>query len=142
MSISQFPLDTWRRIYHYLRYYNYGCAEQRMSTLLPLLIFPDLKLLGVIDESIERDGNIEVIEVDGLKYWKNREEVLKNGFQALLHFQNPDGGFSYRTDGSRISSYNLSLYIYGGLLLAQTYGQDIPDDVIQSLERYLIAVPT
>lgn len=84
-----------------------------MSTLLPLLILPDLKLLGVVDESMERDGDVPVVGNDGLKIWKNREEVLRHGFDALLRFQNNDGGFSYRTDGQRYSSYHLSLYIYG-----------------------------
>lgn len=141
ITISPLPIMSWRRAFDYLSSYIYGCAEQRMSKLLPLLVLPDVEHLGVIDENILFDWKVKTITHEGKIWRQDREVMLDQGFDALLQFQNPDGWFSYRTSPQRSSHYRLSSYIYGGLLLAKSYGQDIPDTVIENLEFYLLSVP-
>lgn len=98
--------------------YPYGCTEQLVSRLVPLLPLRELaRALGV---ALPADTAFAV----------------KDAVSRVIANQHKDGGFGLWPE-SRASDANVSAYALSGLLVAQRHGVDVPSNAVRDARDYL-----
>ncbi|MCX6145307.1 MAG: Ig-like domain-containing protein [Ignavibacteriales bacterium] len=80
----------------YLLRYPYGCLEQRLSALLPLITASDL---------------VRTFEPVGLRV-SNVDSIVITSLGKFRDYQLPTGGYSYWTSGSAANQYLSALAVY------------------------------
>ncbi len=104
----------------YLLTYPYGCLEQRMSKVFPIVTSKRLLIdMNIVDNSEE--------ELDS---W-----VIEN-LALVKNFQNDNGGFSYWTSKTWVSPW-LTSYTTFVLLKAKEMGYAVDNDVLNNALYYL-----
>jgi len=107
----------------YLVDYPYGCAEQRASTAIALMLASDLgeafKLPGIAPADIHK--------------------VAQETLVDLERFQCPNGGFWYWAGECWLTSPYLTSYILHVYQRGEKLGYDVNDDVMQRAYDYLEA---
>ncbi len=142
--LSTFPIESRRRANEYLISYPYGCAEQKMSSLLPILLLPDLEKIGAVDEATYKNDMVKIEQWTTTTRTK-RDQLITDTLRSLLSFQTDDGWFAYWNSEPKISDYGLSLSIYAGLLQASKYGYiadgSAVSKALDKVEIYLSTTP-
>ncbi|HVT44253.1 MAG TPA: MG2 domain-containing protein [Thermoanaerobaculia bacterium] len=105
----------------YLIEYPYGCAEQRASRGLALV------LAGDLGEAFRLPG-IDPVNV---------REVAQANLRELEKFQCPDGGFTYWPGQCMISSPYLTSYIVHVFQVARKHRYEVDSTVVESALGYL-----
>lgn len=118
LSLSPTALAGLEEGARYLLDYPYGCLEQRMSRMLPVIVGADL---------IQTFG---LGTIDGLK-----KDVQKQ-LDRLNTYQRPGGGFSYWTDGIHPDPY-LTAYALEVSTLAAREGYRVPHDTLEKAAGWL-----
>jgi uncharacterized protein YfaS (alpha-2-macroglobulin family) len=104
----------------YLFRYPYGCTEQRLSKLIPLILFGDtISILGLTTNVI------------------NIRETIRNELDQIARFQNSDGGIPFWLEGGRPSSPYCSIKLAHTLTLAKDNDFPIPEISINGLLDYI-----
>jgi len=108
----------------YLLEYPFGCLEQRMSRVLPILEVS--QLVGALD-------------IKGFPKDKLHSAVVKE-IENLPSFQREDGGFGLWPDKSEYSSDYLTSYTLEVLAKARELGYSVDQQVIDKAKAYLVLV--
>ena len=104
----------------YLVDYPYGCLEQKLSRVLPLITAEEL---------------INAFDLSGLKGQKLRDFVQEN-LDMIVKHQKPSGGFTL-WEGGELENPFLSAYTMYGLTLAQESDYKISPSVMSEGRKYL-----
>ncbi len=107
----------------YLVTYPYGCAEQVMSSFMPMIALSRLDTIGATD--VDRSAQLKKHVIAGLT--------------RIYRFQRSDGGFGY-FDESWESNAPLTAYILQGLVVTKNAGFSVDQDVIDRTIQYLQGV--
>ncbi len=101
----------------------YGCGEQTVSSTYPNLLI--LKLEKDLGKSVEP------------RIKRQAEEYLRDGYNRLLNYQTPGGGFSFwgKTDTPKVA---LTAYVLRFLTDAEDF-IEIDEKVIENANRWLLA---
>jgi hypothetical protein len=108
----------------YLFTYPYGCLEQRVSSILPVILAEDL------------------VKAFGFEVFKDRDhqQVVRKTLDEILTYQRMDGGFAYWRSYQRPWPY-VSAYAAYALVKAEQNGYAVDrgalDRVTEYLRRYL-----
>ena len=97
----------------YLIRYPYGCLEQTVSSVFPMLY---LKELGVTQWMIK-------------DYATNADAYIEEGIKKLNKFVMADGTLTYWPGGNSGASRYVSLYTAHFLVEAKRQGYNVPDDL-------------
>ena len=100
--------------------YPYRCLEQRLSRILPLVLFKDMQ--ETFDFSLPEGTS--------------PEDVVKETLREVSLYQKPNGGFSFWEDSSYDSPY-LTCYTLFILKKAEEAGYEVPSPVIEKGAKYL-----
>lgn len=142
IRFSQIPSNIIDPVAKYLVHYPYGCTEQILSSILPLVALQKLQSKGLITSSLILSGTTIATEEGPVEI----TTALRDGIAKLLANQNSNGGFgywSYSTDNTvetvSRSDYILSAYVYSSLRLLQTVVDKTVqlDMAIERLEWFL-----
>jgi uncharacterized protein YfaS (alpha-2-macroglobulin family) len=121
-SLSSTALSGLETSLDYLVGYPYGCLEQRLSKILPM---------------IEAGPLIEDFKLAPLK-GRDIKKIIKKELAEVPQFQLEDGGFSYWKDGDyRCSSPYLTAYAMDALYRAKTAGYPVDQNVTDAAISYL-----
>lgn len=104
----------------YLITYPYGCCEQTMSKLMPMILAQDI---------------VEAFGLAPAKGSKLRDSV-KAGIEKIYRFQRSDGGFGVWYDSYWSSDY-LTSYVLYGLFKAKQKGYSVDQSVVDRAVSYL-----
>lgn len=121
VSFSSLPVDA-GALYASLSRYPYGCTEQTVSRVLPLLYAEQLVDLG--SEEARDDG---------------ARTRIQAAITTLLNRQSSDGAFGLWREGDRYASPWLGAYTTDFLYRAQEAGYSVPNE---ALERAYSALQT
>ena len=106
---------------HFLYEYPYGCLEQRVSRILPMILFEDV---------------IEAFDLPALEGKDYRDEVQKF-FNTLTDYMTASGGFSYWS-GTDMAHPYVSAWTVFAMIKAKEKGyKTVSDDVMKSAINYL-----
>ncbi|MBN2531643.1 MAG: hypothetical protein JXB88_02060 [Spirochaetales bacterium] len=107
----------------YLYNYPYGCIEQHLSMLIPLIVFGDK------------------LEAFGLSFGViNIKETIELTIERIARFQNSDGGVPFWLEGGLNSSPYCSIKLAHVLYLAKKYGYQAPLLNESSLLSYIAGI--
>lgn len=120
IRISSTALSQINEGARYLVGYPYGCIEQTISRLLPLMQIQELSKIFKFD----------------LKATKPILDVIDANMQKVLSLQNADGGFKYWSSDMRSEPY-ASAYAAKLFNRAAALNYNIPDDAKNRLADYL-----
>jgi hypothetical protein len=104
----------------YLIRYPYGCLEQTMSGLMPMIMAHDL--IVNFNLAPRQGGNIRA--------------YVQSGIERVYAFQGEDGGFGLWTD-SRYRDAYLTAYVLAGLYRARQKGYEVDQGVADRAAGYL-----
>ncbi|MBD3290634.1 hypothetical protein GF337_17645, partial [candidate division KSB1 bacterium] len=104
----------------YLYDYPYGCLEQKMSRVLPMILFENV---------------VKAFDLPALKDGDYRKEV-QNFLDHLIDFQTAIGGFSYWENGQTANPY-VSAWVVFGMIKAKDAGYKINSDVLNKAKAYI-----
>ncbi|MDQ7063911.1 MAG: alpha-2-macroglobulin family protein [candidate division KSB1 bacterium] len=103
----------------YLVEYPYGCLEQRLSRVLPV-VFAEPLLAAFTPDAMPPE---------------HAREIVQETLDELLEFQQPDGGFALWKSGTRSHPF-ASAYALWALALAQQRNYAIPEKLLKRAVRY------
>jgi hypothetical protein len=106
----------------YLITYPYGCCEQTMSKMMPMILAQDI---------------VEAFGLAPAKGSKLRDSV-RAGIEKIYRFQRSDGGFGVWYDSYWSSDY-LTSYVLYGLYKAKQKGYSVDQQVVDRAVGYLSA---
>ncbi|MCR4439803.1 MAG: MG2 domain-containing protein [bacterium] len=106
----------------YLFTYPYGCLEQRVSSVLPMIVAGDLV----------RAFDLPALAGDDFA------EVVNRTLCELRAYQLPDGGFSYWPGERRVAPF-VSAYALQALVEARAHGYKVDEQVLRQGLKYLRA---
>lgn len=132
VSLSRFPVQAFVDAFKYLLHYPYGCTEQLLSSLYPILIAEQLTQEWFLGDEYIRGETVNLWGYNGRSPIKR---VIAEGFDKIWRHQNADGGLGYRSEWG--SEYALSAYAYSVMKIAQENGFTIHEDRLFRLEEYL-----
>ncbi|MGQ9852420.1 MAG: alpha-2-macroglobulin family protein [Candidatus Oleimicrobiaceae bacterium] len=104
----------------YLFTYPYGCLEQRVSAVLPMIVAGDL--VRAFDLSVLRNANIG--------------QIIAQTLGQFRAYELPDGGFSY-WPGERHAAPFVSAYAMYALVEARAHGYQIDEQMLKRGLSYL-----
>jgi uncharacterized protein YfaS (alpha-2-macroglobulin family) len=108
----------------YLIDYPYGCLEQRLSKILPM----------ISAEQMVKDFNLAPLK------GRNIKKIVKKELREVPQFQLSDGGFSFWKEGwYRISSPYLTAYAMTALYRARAAGYEVDQNMVDRALEYLRA---
>ena len=119
VRLAQLPTNFIDPIASYLIRYPYGCTEQLLSSLLPLIAVEQLREKWVFTSPLLSWSTVITdawpVEI---------RSALRDGIAKLLAHQRPDGWFGYRvfteTEEVTRSNYLLSAYVYHALKMLES----------------------
>jgi uncharacterized protein YfaS (alpha-2-macroglobulin family) len=114
MTISQFPVDIIDPMIQYLSSYPYGCTEQLLSSMLPLIAAQKLQETGKFQSQYLQKNYIETYNGT-----INIDAFFADGISQILSRQNGNGSFGLRKRDDMdpsIAQYTLTSYVYAALL--------------------------
>lgn len=114
------PIIELSGIAHALLQYPYGCLEQIISKMIPLIYLPDL--IKISDPDFISSSEIS--------------SMLDEGFTKLLMLQNYNGGLKLWSNESEPSPF-ASIYAAEFLVEAKKAGFKVPTNLLSSLIQYL-----
>jgi uncharacterized protein YfaS (alpha-2-macroglobulin family) len=119
VSLSASRLATLKEALRYLLNYPYGCIEQRVSHLLPIVAFGNyLEVFDLdsplLDNALKRGSPL------------NLQKIVEEELTDLARFQLSDGAFSY-WPGDSYGSFFVSLRVAHIAALAKAKGMRVPD---------------
>jgi uncharacterized protein YfaS (alpha-2-macroglobulin family) len=120
IQIASTPLSELSAGISYLFTYPYGCLEQRLSALLPLILADDL---------------VEAFKLQVFE-GKDHRKIVMNMLEDLAAFQQPGGGFTYWKGDQQESPY-LSAYALYALVEAQAKGYQVSEGLLSNGLQYL-----
>ena len=123
LQTSALSAVQYRKNIHYLLTYPYGCIEQTVSRLFPLLYFNELARF------VEPD----IFGTGGPDYF------IAEGILKLSTMMRPDGTFSFWPGGDRTHGWS-SVYANHFLLEARRAGYTVDRDMYNAAVSYLEAV--
>lgn len=123
ISMTSTALSGLSGIVEYLFEYPYGCLEQTVSRILPMILFGD---------TVDSFG---LPTIPGGKY----REVVQTNLDKIKLFQKYDGSFGIWQD-SRYSDPYISAYTVFTLIEAQKHGYRIDQSVLDKGLEYMKAV--
>jgi uncharacterized protein YfaS (alpha-2-macroglobulin family) len=100
--------------------YPYGCLEQRLSKILPVVLFSDV---------------MNAFDLPGIKIDEYRTQA-QDFFDAISDFQTSNGGFTYWPGSGHASPYVSAWMVYG-LIMGLENGYKINDDALTRGVSYL-----
>ncbi len=107
----------------YLLGYPYGCLEQKMSKILPI----------ISAETMVKDFNL-----GDLTAHKNAvQDILNN----LADYQSPEGGFGY-WPGTRMPDQYVTAYALEVIALAKEKGYKVNNDIVNKAAKWLLSYTT
>jgi uncharacterized protein YfaS (alpha-2-macroglobulin family) len=93
VRIGALPTNFIEPIVEYLIGYPYGCTEQIMSRMLPLVSIQKLSQNNIFHSSrVSKDGLVVYTDEGPLTI----QQVLQDGFHSMIKNQQENGMFSYR----------------------------------------------
>lgn len=113
VSFSSLPVDA-GALYASLSRYPYGCTEQTVSRVLPLLYAEQLVDLG--NEEARRDG---------------AKARIQQSVSTLLNRQSADGAFGLWRESDRYASPWLGAYTTDFLYRAKAAGYSVPNEALE-----------
>jgi len=113
LFVSKSRLAEYAPALEYLIRYPYGCLEQTVSSVFPMLY---LKELGVTQWMIK-------------DYAANADAYIEEGIKKLNKFVMADGTLTYWPGGNSGASRYVSLYTAHFLVEAKRQGYNVPDDL-------------
>jgi alpha-2-macroglobulin len=119
-SVSSTALNGLAQAVEYLFTYPYGCLEQKLSCVLPIIMGKDL---------------VEAFKLQVFKD-KNYDEVVNKVLEDVVGFQRGDGGFAYWKSDYSTHAY-LSAYAVYTLIQAEKHGYKIDKSVLKNGQRFL-----
>ncbi len=120
LRVSPTALENIQEGMDYLVSYPYGCLEQRLSRIYPMLLLEELtKTFGFTMPKQDE--------------WP---QIIKTNLWELRTLQNTDGGFRLWKRSAE-SLPHLSGYAAVVLARAKAQGYDVPQDMLDKLTRYL-----
>lgn len=138
MRLNQLPTNYIDPVAQYLIRYPYGCTEQLLSSLLPLMTLQELIETKKFSSAL-LSGDTVLTDHGPV----NRVTALQDGIAKLLSHQRSDGSFGYRPSETdltpSIHHYMLSAYVYGSLqrLKKTAIMTKQIDTALSALENYL-----
>lgn len=137
ITVSTIPVDAFNKAFKYLLHYPYGCTEQLLSWLYPIVISKDLASKWFISHQIVSWDNINID-------WNIREikKVVADTMTIISKNQKADWLFGYWPDNSESSNLYLSIYVYNVLkyLEKSWYTQEVDFSVLSKLEKSLLNI--
>ncbi len=142
IQLAQIPTNFIDPVMKYLVHYPYGCTEQILSSLLPLVASKQLRDQWVFKSDLISGSSVF------LENWPEEIDTLINNWIAkLATHQRVDGWFSYRPilwnePNGEVSAniYLLSAYVYSALSIIQTANPEKTQTIqpmITRLEEFL-----
>lgn len=133
VHLAQLPTNFLDPIITYLVHYPYGCTEQLLSSLLPLVTVQKLSEQHIFSSPLLSGGIIATSQ------WPiPLDDALRDGITLLLTHQRADGWFGYRAESQESwvseSIYVLSAYVYDALHYLRDY-QYIQPQIQWALSR-------
>lgn len=105
LALDSTRLATLSESINYLFYYPYGCVEQHLSRLIPLIVFGDkIEAFGLSSRVV------------------NIKETIEQTLEKIARFQNSDGGIPFWMEGGYRSSAYCSIRLAHVVFLAKKYG--------------------
>jgi hypothetical protein len=139
VRLGQLPTNFIDPVATYLIHYPYGCTEQLLSSLLPLIAIDQLREKGVFTSPL-LSGSMLLTD----QWPMDIESTLRDGVAKLLAHQRADGGFDFRASPEQTevtrSIYLLSAYVYNSLKLLEQR-EDLAAQItprIERLENFLV----
>jgi hypothetical protein len=123
VAVSSTALVGLRSVADYLFDYPYGCLEQHLSRILPMILFGEV---------------VDAFELKALE-GKDYHEVVQEFLDELSAWETPRGGFSYWRGGELDSPYVSGLAFFA-MLEARDRGYRIDEELLQRSRRYLVLV--
>ncbi len=120
ISVSSTALSSLKEGVKYLVEYPYGCLEQTVSRIIPLIFLRDI---------------VKEFKITQIKA-KEIEEIVKENIEKIGLFQRENGGFGF-WQSSSCDSPDLSAYTFFTLTEAKNKGYEIEKDLYNSLKTYL-----
>lgn len=120
LTASSTALVGLERSTDYLFSYPYGCLEQHLSRILPMILF------GEVVDAFSLPG------LEGRDYHKVVQETLNK----IVDFQLPNGGLAFWVDSAYDSPY-VSAYALFTLQKAKEAGYRVDEEVMKKIEEYL-----
>ncbi|MHB2018548.1 MAG: alpha-2-macroglobulin family protein, partial [Candidatus Xenobia bacterium] len=109
-----------------LVHYPYGCLEQRLSRIFPMV------------EGRHLAASMNVSEFEGAK----ADAIVKDFMQRLPRYQRPSGAMCLWGDPHELDNPYVSCYCLIVLYKAQQAGYQIPAQTLSRLKEYVATVPT
>lgn len=136
ITVSPMPINTLQNAIRYLLHYPYGCTEQMLSSIYPLIIADSLSRQWYIGKDIVYDG---LFLQGGEK--KKIQTIINDTLPKIYRNQKENGLFGYRSDWSEEWDYDLSLYVYNVFTVLKKQKYSIDATVFKKLESALTKSP-
>lgn len=107
----------------YLFNYPYGCLEQRLSRVLPMILF------GKVVDAFKLPGLVE----------RDYHQVIQEDLNKMVSFQLPNGGMAAWVDSAYDNPY-ISAYALFAMHKARQEGYRVDERMMQKTKDYLINV--
>jgi len=120
VSASSTALVGLRDVSEYLFGYPYGCLEQHLSRVLPMILFGDV---------------VDAFQLNALE-GKDYRHVVRDFLGQLGQWECPDGGMAYWAGSERDSPY-VSALAFFALLRAKDAGYPIEEGLKDRLHTYI-----
>ena len=134
VSVSSTPLAGLATSMHSLQDYPYGCTEQTVSRMLPMLLLRDLAAalgMKLPDGTLAEPGS-------GRRATGDVYRVLRSATAEIVSNQRSDGGFGFWPQASSSHPW-VTAYALWGLTEANARGIPVHERVIDRARAYLLA---
>ena len=121
VRISSTAMSELGESFNFLVNYPYGCLEQRVSSILPVIVGEDL--IKTFKLSSKKMGELK--------------DYVKKILEDIPQFQKSNGGFALWPDSIYDSPF-ITCYTLFALIKAQDKGYKVSEKIVISAQRYLI----
>ncbi len=121
VKISSTAMSELGESFNFLVSYPYGCLEQRVSSILPVIVGEDL---------------IKTFKLSSKKM-RELKDYVKKVLEDIPKFQKSNGGFALWPD-SKYDSPFITCYTLFALIKAQDKGYKVSEEIMNLAQRYLI----
>lgn len=133
INISKAPISAFEKAFSYLLHYPYGCAEQVISGLYPIIIAQNLSKAHLISEHIIKDWKVSIRN----KRYDISEIVETSLFEVYKH-QKSDWWMWYWLDKYEQSDKFLSVYVYWVAKQIQKNWYEVSEKFLNKLEQFIV----
>lgn len=133
LTVALNPVDAFQKAFKYLLHYPYGCTEQMMSWLYPIIVADELQRWWFIGDDLVRNSKVNL-----QGSWESINDIVDDTLLKLYKNQKSDGGMWFWEYPSESSSVYLTTYVYWVFNKLSKLWYKVDQNILNKLEKYIL----